>query len=127
MTATAIDAKKYGRLLSRALPRVIETEEQNDEVLAGVEELLAKGDARSAEEVELTKLLVALVEAFEARRYELEPSTPLERLKALMEENGLRQADLLDVFGSRGIASEVLGGKRRISRGHAAALGERFG
>jgi antitoxin component HigA of HigAB toxin-antitoxin module len=29
-----------------------------------------------------------------------------------MEEHGLRQRDLLDVFGSRGIASEVVSGKR---------------
>ncbi|MDT5268225.1 MAG: hypothetical protein QOH49_411 [Acidobacteriota bacterium] len=40
---TRIDPKKYERLLSRALPRVIETEEENERMLAAVERLMAKG------------------------------------------------------------------------------------
>jgi HTH-type transcriptional regulator/antitoxin HigA len=79
------------------------------------------------EERALADLLTFLIEAFEENHYRLGASTPLSRLKMLMEEHGLRQADLLDVFGSRGIASEVLGDKRRISRAHAVRLGERFG
>jgi hypothetical protein len=45
-TATArsgIDPRKYGRLLSRALPGVIETEEENEAMLAAAERLLEKG------------------------------------------------------------------------------------
>jgi len=43
-----------------------------------------------------------------------------------MEEHGLRQRDLLDVFGSRGIASEVVSGKRAISKAQAKKLAEVF-
>jgi HTH-type transcriptional regulator / antitoxin HigA len=43
-----------------------------------------------------------------------------------MEEHGLRQRDLLEVFGSRGIASEVLSGKRAISKSQAKKLAELF-
>jgi HTH-type transcriptional regulator/antitoxin HigA len=43
-----------------------------------------------------------------------------------MEEHGLRQRDLLDVFGSRGIASEVVSGKRSISKAQAKKLAELF-
>ena len=39
-----------------------------------------------------------------------------------MEEHGLRQRDLLYVFGSRGIASEVVSGKRAISKAQAKKL-----
>jgi len=42
------------------------------------------------------------------------------------EEHGLRQRDLLDVFGSRGIASEVVSGKRAISKAQAKKLAEVF-
>jgi HTH-type transcriptional regulator / antitoxin HigA len=43
-----------------------------------------------------------------------------------MEANNLKQTDLLEVFGSSGIASEVINGKREISKAHAKKLGERF-
>ena len=47
-------------------------------------------------------------------------------LRSLMEEHGLRQRDLLDVFGSRGIASEVVSGKRAVSKAQAKKLAEIF-
>jgi hypothetical protein len=51
---------------------------------------------------------------------------PSRRLRSLMEEHGLRQRDLLDVFGSRGIASEVVSGKRAISKAPAEKLAALF-
>jgi HTH-type transcriptional regulator/antitoxin HigA len=38
----------------------------------------------------------------------------------------LKQTDLLIVFGSSGIASEVINGKREISKAQAQKLGEYF-
>ena len=49
-----------------------------------------------------------------------------EFLKYLMEENGLKQSDLLHIFGSSGIASEVVNGKRAISKTQAKKLAEHF-
>jgi len=43
-----------------------------------------------------------------------------------MEQRGLRQADLLPVFGSRSIASAVLNGKREFSKAHIRKLAEFF-
>jgi HTH-type transcriptional regulator/antitoxin HigA len=43
-----------------------------------------------------------------------------------MEQNDLRQADLMKIFGSRGRVSEVVNGKRAISKSQAKALGEFF-
>ena len=54
--------------------------------------------------------------------YALEGSTPDSRLRSMMEEHGLRQRDLLDVFGSRGLASEVVSGNRAISKTQAKKL-----
>jgi HTH-type transcriptional regulator/antitoxin HigA len=34
--------------------------------------------------------------------------------------------DLVDVFGSRAVVSQVLSGKREISKAHARRLAERF-
>jgi HTH-type transcriptional regulator/antitoxin HigA len=43
-----------------------------------------------------------------------------------MDANDLRQADLLDVFGTASVISEVLKGKRELSKAHIAKLSERF-
>ncbi len=47
-------------------------------------------------------------------------------LRALIEQNDLTQSDLLPIFKSRGYISDVLSGKRAISKRIAKALGERF-
>jgi hypothetical protein len=55
-----IDQKKYSRLLTSALPALIETEADNDRMLAIIEKLMDKGDAMSPEEEKLFKVLVHL-------------------------------------------------------------------
>jgi HTH-type transcriptional regulator/antitoxin HigA len=43
-----------------------------------------------------------------------------------MESNGLRQMDLLDVFETPSVASEVLNGRRALSKTHIRKLSQRF-
>ena len=121
-----VDPKRYGRLLARKLPAVIRTEEENQRPIGELEELDRRHDELAPEEREYAELLTVLVEAFEEANYALEGSTPDSRLRSLMEEHGLRQRDLLDVFGSRGIASEVVSGKRAISKSQAKKLATLF-
>ena len=114
--------------MATTLPAVIETDAEHDRVLAVIDTLMSKDDdAISLAEERLLNLLADIVEQYERRIYPpLEPSTPHESLNFLMQENGLRQKDLLDVFGSGGIASEVINGKRAISKAQAKKLAERF-
>ena len=125
-TARRIDPVRYRRLLSRTMPVVIETEQENARMLAVVEKLMQKGEKLSAEEEKLLKLLVRLIEDFEERFYRPSEATPLEVLQHLMEARGIKQSQLWEVFGSKGIASEVLNGKRGISKTHARALANYF-
>jgi HTH-type transcriptional regulator / antitoxin HigA len=69
---------------------------------------------------------VNLIENFEDQYYQLNPATPLEILQEFVSDRGLKQKDLLPVFGSQGIVSEVLSGKRSISKAQAKALGAFF-
>lgn len=121
-----IDPARYRRLLSRTMPVVIETEEENVRMLAIVEKLMQKGEKLSVEEEKLLKLLARLIEDFEERFYRPSEATPLEVLHHLMEARGVKQSQLWEVFGSKGIASEVLNGKRGISKTHARALANYF-
>jgi HTH-type transcriptional regulator/antitoxin HigA len=121
-----VDPKRYGRLLARKLPAVIRTEEENERLIAELEQLDNRHDGLTPEEREYSELVTVLIEAFEDANYALEGSTPDSWLRSLMEEHGLRQRDLLGVFGSRGIASEVVSGKRAISKTQAKKLAELF-
>ena len=126
-TAKRINKAKYASLLAEILPRPIQSEAENDRALKVVDRLLAKGDAKlTAEESVLLELLIQLIERFEEQHYAL-PEAPGHRiLQTLMEQRGLKQKDLLPVFGSKGVASEVINGKRAISKEQAKKLGEYF-
>jgi HTH-type transcriptional regulator / antitoxin HigA len=124
MTFT-FDTNVYGNLLAQFIPRVIETEEEYDHALAVVEKLtFAKN--RTPEEKALHKLLVALIEAYESEHYPMDESSPHEILQHLMEVSDTRQADLVGIIGSSGVVSEVVNGKRAISKAQAKALGEYY-
>ena len=108
------------------MPALIETEEENERMLAAVEKLMEKGENLSPEEEKLLKLLAKLIEDFEERYYHPPQATPLEVLQHLMESREVKQSQLWDLFGSKGIASEVLSGKRGISKANARALANYF-
>jgi HTH-type transcriptional regulator / antitoxin HigA len=120
---TTLD-QEYVQLLTIVKPKVIETEAENEFYLAEVSKLMQLGENLSPAQERLLRLLVSLIENFEDQHYQLTPATPLEILTELISEKGLKQKDLLPVFGSQGIASEVLNGKRSISKAQAKALGE---
>ncbi|PZO38204.1 MAG: transcriptional regulator [Pseudanabaena frigida] len=124
MTLT-LNKLEYGALLVDIQPRVITTEEENDRALSIVESLLAEENL-SPEKEQILRLLVSLIEKFEDEHYQLVASTPHSILLHLMEENGLRQTDLVGIIGSRGVVSEVVNGKRNISKSQAKSLGEFF-
>jgi HTH-type transcriptional regulator / antitoxin HigA len=118
--------QEYAQLLAATQPKAIETEAENEFYLAEVAKLMQLGEALSPAQERLLKLLVNLIESFESQHYQLKSATPLEILTELMIDRGLKQKDLLPVFGSQGVASEVLNGKRGISKAIAKALGEFF-
>lgn len=121
-----IDKQAYTNLLAEVQPKVIETEEENERMLGEVEKLMSLGENLTPEQEQLLLLLVALIEQFEDQHYQLKPATPHEVLNELMLVRGLKQSDLVGILGSKGIVSEVINGKRSISKNQAKALGEFF-
>lgn len=123
---SAINPQKYGKLLAKVRPTVIRTEEENDRMLALVEQLMAKGENLTPEEGELLRLLGKLVADFEEEFYHLDEAAPHEVLRELMDARGLKQGDVGQLLGSKGRVSEVINGKRTISKAQAKALAEFF-
>lgn len=120
------DQRKYGRLLARAAPAVIRNEAECRRVEDEITKLLRKGDNLTSEEERLLDLLSALVERYEDETEEFPGSPPHRILRFLMEQNDLQQVDLVKIFGSSGRVSEVINGKRGISKTQAKALGDFF-
>jgi len=123
LTAT-IDLKRYGRLLAKAAPRVIATEEENGRAIAMVESLMEKGErGMTPEEDALLDLLTNLVRDYEAAAYPgREKSSPHEMVAFLLEQRGLAPKDLWAVIGSKGRVSEILAGTRSVSKEQAKKL-----
>src|ERR1700704_2211132 len=126
MGALVIDNKKYARVLAKVLPRVITTGEEHERLLAEVEKLMDKGERRTAEEDAALELMVRLIKDYEEEHHPLPDPSPHEMLVYLMEQWNLKQADLLPIFKSKGYASDVINGKRGISKVHAKQLAEFF-
>ena len=124
----SFNKKIYGQLLTETLPRVIETEEENERFLKIIEGLMKKGeDNLSPEEESLLVLLCDLVGDFEEKAYPIEDVPPNEVLKMFLEDRGMKQKDLIPVFGSAGVVSEIMNGKRPITLKTAKKLQEFFG
>ncbi len=125
--ALVLDEKKYSRLLAKTGPRVIETEQEHKRLLEQVRELMERDEEElSTEETRLLDLLVGLIEQYEDKHHVVRSVKPHQVLAHLMEARGLTHKDVWQVLGSKGVASEVLNGKRSISKAQAKRLGVFF-
>jgi HTH-type transcriptional regulator/antitoxin HigA len=125
MSATAVRSE-YAALLSNTLPAVIRSEAENERYTVMLEELDSKGSRMTAAERRMADLLTLLIENFEEKQYALKASSPVDVLNELMGANDLKQKDLLDVFGTPSIVSEILHGKRQLTTEHIRRLSRRF-
>jgi len=128
--STATAQPEYAALLAQTLPAVIHSEKENERCIAMLEALDRKEERKaeklSAAERRLAELLTVLIEDFEQEAYALKPARPVEVLRELIESNGLKQKDLLDIFGTPSIVSEVLREKRCLTVEHIRKLSRRF-
>ena len=87
---------------------MIETDEEQDRLAEVLLHLTIPARELLPEEAKLAGLLGRLVEDYElkTRLGQAKRFTPRETLQHLVEDLGLNQADLIDVFGSQSIVSE---------------------
>ena len=124
MSSLESDRQSYTQLLAEVTPQVIESESEYDRLLAVAERLMFSD--RTPEATVLFRLLVLLVETYETKAHPMDKSKPHERLQHIMESSGTHQADLVGAIGSSGVVSEIVNGKRAISKRQAKLLGDRF-
>lgn len=66
-----------------------------------------------------------LIANFEEQKYQIKEASPVDALKYLMQEHGLKQSELKEI-GSQGVISEILAGKRLLNLEQIKKLSHRF-
>ena len=126
MTGILLDERKYQKLLSRALPVVIQTEQEYRRLLGSAERLMENPEVElTSEEGRLLELLSVLIECYEDRRHPLPNAKPHKMLAHLLEEKSLTPSDLWQILPKSRV-SEILNGKRGISKSQAKQLADFF-
>lgn len=129
MGALDIDAvTSHYKALARLVPlKAITRESDYRKAVAALEALLDAGGADERHPLAgLVEALGEVIESYETRTHRLPESSPQEALAFLMQQHGLKQADLTNLAPQSTI-SAVLAGKRSISKQLAAKLAARFG
>ena len=93
--------------------KLIKTEADYEAALARLDAIFeAEPGTPAGDEAEL---LTALIELYEEKAYPMEMPTPLEAIQFRMEQEGLKNKDLIQFIGSPSKVSEVMSGKRALS------------
>lgn len=116
-------SEKYA--LEVASPTPITSERQHAEYLSVLDQLAGKENP-SPEEEKYAQVLLTLIEVYEERHHAVPDAPPIQVLRTLMDANNLRQKDLVPIFGSESIVSEVLHKKRALNKSHIEKLSKRF-
>ena len=94
--------------------KIIKTEKEYELALAEIEKLM---DAEpNSPEVDKLEVLSLLIEKYEQEHYPIDMPDPISAIKFRMEQQGLRQKDLIPYIGSQPMVSAVLNGKRELSK-----------
>jgi len=72
----------------------------------------AKPNTPQMDELEI---FTTLVEAYEEQFYKIDTPDPIEAIKFRMEQESLKQKDLIEIIGSKSRVSEVLNHKRKLT------------
>jgi HTH-type transcriptional regulator/antitoxin HigA len=126
MGLTTLDPVAYGKLLAVELPKPIETDEEFDRTVERLEALDFPDHTLTPEEEVLRALLSVLVTEYDDKNFEIPDVPPNEMVSYLMEERNLKQTDLVPVLGSRAQVSDILAGRRGISKAQAKKLAAFF-
>jgi len=107
------------------IPKIIKTDNDYQSILNSIEKLMdASPDTPEGDELEL---LVTLVELYEEKNYPINIPDPIEAVKFRMEQQGLKQQDLVHYIGSKSKVSEILNKKRPLTLSMMRALHKGLG
>ena len=118
--------KDYRKIRAVVPLGVLRTKKDYEKAVKTLDAILDEiGENESHPWAELADALSLFIENFEKEHIRIPRISPAEILKVLMQEHGLKQADLHEI-GSQGVVSEVLAGRRSLNTRQIAKLARRF-
>ena len=103
--------------------KVIKSNKDYEKALKSMEIVF---DERRGSLAEYAETLTILIEHYEEEHYPIGKATGIDILKFLMEENNLKQKDLVGIIGGKSAVSEILSGKRTLNLKHIKKFAEIF-
>lgn len=95
--------------------KIIKTPEEHEQAMARVMLLMDADPQSNSQEADELDLLALLVENYEKEQFPIEAPGPLDAICFRMDQQGLKQKDLIPYIGSASKVSEVLNGTRNLS------------
>jgi len=91
----------------------IRTEQDYNNTLNRIDELM--DSVPNTSEFDELDVLATLVEAYEEQHYKIDTPDPISAILFRMEQEGLKQKDLIPILGDKSIVSRVLKGQRKLT------------
>jgi HTH-type transcriptional regulator/antitoxin HigA len=107
--------------------KVIKNEIEHETALAEISSLIDRDPDPGTPEADRLELLTLLVENFESEAFPKRVPEPLDAIRFRMEQQGLKQRDLVPYIGSPSKVSEVMSGKRPLTLSMMRALHSHLG
>ena len=121
-----VKAQKYMELLQQFPPRPVNSQEDFAATQVALDKLLDKPEL-TPEEEDYLDVLGTLVYEYENKQDEIIPDIyGVELLKVLIAERNLKQKDLVSIFKTESIVSDVLNQKCPLTTRHIQELAEFF-
>lgn len=115
----------YIELLQTFPPRPIKSQEEMLATQLVVDSLLDRGQL-TPDESDYLNVLGTLIYEYEHSQESIPDIHGVELLKVLIEDNNLRQKDLVPIFKTESIVSDILNNRRQLTTRHIEELAEFF-
>ncbi len=93
--------------------RPIRTEDDYETTLQRIDTLM--DSIPGTEEFDELEILVTLVESYEEKHYFIDAPDPISAIKFRMEQEDLKQKDLIPLIGDSAVVSKILNGQRKLT------------
>ena len=121
--------EKYRALIERFPLVPIKNGAHLDEAHEVAQSLMLRSDSVADDEAEYLEVLLDEIAKYESKHHALRYAemAPYALLQSFMKDHGLKQVTLQEVLGvSSGVMSELVSGKRELTKEHCVKLGEYF-
>jgi HTH-type transcriptional regulator/antitoxin HigA len=125
MATVLANPAEMAEMIEHGAPHIIHSEEELVGYTAVLEKLTSI-DRPSDSEIAVIELLSLLIEKYEDEHYPVPTATPVEVVRFLLDQHGLKQRDVADLFGGEPQVSMFLSGHRKLTIPQIQALSERF-